>query len=84
MRYVIAMIFALAVALFTAAQFAAPVTNSVLDGMKFESPDQVEVLYSALMASVAFIGLLIGWVIGWAVGGLFVRSDSPTAQPPKG
>ncbi|MEQ1578033.1 MAG: hypothetical protein ABL894_10295 [Hyphomicrobium sp.] len=76
MRYVIAMIFAICVAVFTAAQFAAPLTTSIIDGMKFESPDQVEDIHSALMIGIALLGLVIGWVIGWAAGGLFVRSDA--------
>lgn len=77
MRYVIAMIFAIVVAVFTAAQFAAPLTTSILDGMKFESPDQVEVLHTALLAGIAFLGLVAGWLIGWLVGGLFVRTNAP-------
>jgi hypothetical protein len=78
MRYVIAMIFAIAVAVFTAAQFAAPLATSITDGMKFESPDQVEDLQTALLAGIALLGLIAGWLVGWAVGGLFVRSDAPT------
>jgi hypothetical protein len=77
MRYVIAMIFAIVAAVFTAAQFAAPLTTSILDGMKFESPDQVEDLHTALLAGIAFLGLVAGWLIGWLVGGLFVRPDAP-------
>jgi hypothetical protein len=80
MRYVIAMVFAIVVAVFTAAQFAAPLTTSVIDGMKFESPDQVEDLSTALMAGIAFLGLVAGWLIGWAVGGFFVRV--PGSSPP--
>lgn len=77
MRYVIAMIFALAVAVFTAAQFAAPMATAITDGMKFESPDQVEDLHTALLAGFAFLGLVAGWILGWLVGGLFVSSPSP-------
>ena len=77
MRYVIAMIFALAVAVFTSAQLAAPLTSSIIDGMKFESPDQVEDIHSALLIGIALIGLIAGWLVGWAVGGLFVAKQAP-------
>lgn len=77
MRYVIAMIFAICVAVFTAAQFAAPLTTSIIDGMKFESPDQVEDIHSALMIGIALLGLIAGWLIGWVVGGLFVGKEAP-------
>ena len=77
MRYVIAMIFALAVAVFTAAQFAAPLTSSIIGGMRFESPDQVEDIHSALLIGIALLGLIVGWLIGWAVGGLFTAKQAP-------
>ena len=77
MRYVIAMIFALAAAVFTAAQFAAPLTTSIIDGMKFESPDDVENIHSALMIGIALLGLIVGWLIGWAVSALFVSKQAP-------
>lgn len=77
MRYVIAMVFAIVVAVFTAAQFAAPLTTSIIDGMKFDSPDDVEGIHTALLAAIAFLGLVAGWILGWAVGGLFVRTAAP-------
>jgi hypothetical protein len=77
MRYVIAMIFALAIGVFAAAQFAAPIATAITDSMKFESPDQVEDMNTALLAALAFVGLVAGWIIGWLVGGLFVRSPNP-------
>lgn len=84
MRYVIAIIFALIVAVFATAQFAAPLTTSITDGMKFESPDQVEDLQTALLAGLGLLGLIVGWLIGWAVGGLFVSSgNKPEPDAPK-
>ena len=80
MRYVIAMIFAICLAVFTAAQFAAPLTSYIVDGMKFESPDQVEDLTTALLAAIAFLGLVGGWIIGWLVGGLFASKDAPASK----
>lgn len=80
MRYVIAMVFAIIVAVYTAAQFATPLTTSIIDSMKFESPDQVEDIHSALMIGIALLGLIAGWLFGWAVGGLFVRSDAPKPE----
>ena len=80
MRYVIAMIFAILVAVFVTAQFAAPMTTAILDGLKFESPDQVELYNNLILGGVALLGLIAGWIIGWLVGGLFVRSTGPQAQ----
>ncbi len=68
MRYLVAMIFAAAFAAVTTVFLAAPVATWVVDQLKFDSPDQVADLHSAIFMGVNLAAMLIGWTIGWALG----------------
>jgi vancomycin permeability regulator SanA len=68
MRYLVAMIFAATFAAVTTVFLATPVASWVVDKMKFDSPDQVADLHSALFMGVNLLAMLIGWTIGWALG----------------
>lgn len=68
MRYLVAMIFAAALAAVTTVFLATPVASWVVDKLKFDSPDQVADLHSAIFMAVNLFAMLIGWTIGWALG----------------
>ncbi len=73
MRYLVAMIFAISVAAATAVFLSGPVASWVVDQMKFDSPDQVGDLHTAVFMGTNLLGMLIGWTIGWALGGSLRR-----------
>jgi vancomycin permeability regulator SanA len=68
MRYLVAMIFAAAFAAVTTVFLATPIASWAVDKMKFDSPDQVADLHSAIFLGVNLLAMLIGWTIGWALG----------------
>ncbi len=68
MRYLIAMIFAATFAAVTTVFLATPVASWIVDKLKFDSPDQVADLHSAIFLGVNLLAMLIGWTIGWALG----------------
>jgi len=74
MRFLIAMIFAVAGALAVTMLAAVPIASWVVSQYSFESPDQVSNLHSLLYMGLNAAGLIVGWIIGWAIGGLFVGS----------
>ncbi len=69
MRYLVAMLFAVAVAAATTLFVGSPVASWVVGQMKFDSPDQVGDVHSAVFMATNLLGMLIGWTIGWALGG---------------
>lgn len=69
MRYLVAMLFAVAVAAATTLFLGGPVANWAVGQMKFDSPDQVADVHSAVFMATNLLGMLIGWTIGWALGG---------------
>ncbi|MBY0227196.1 MAG: hypothetical protein K2Q28_15445 [Hyphomicrobium sp.] len=68
MRYLVAMIFAATFAAVTTVFLATPVASWIVDKLKFDSPDQVADLHSAIFLGVNLFAMLIGWTIGWALG----------------
>jgi hypothetical protein len=68
MRYLVAMIFAATFAAVTTVFLATPVASFVVDKLKFDSPDQVADLHSAVFMGVNLLAMLIGWTLGWALG----------------
>ncbi|MBA4130974.1 MAG: hypothetical protein C0519_06080 [Hyphomicrobium sp.] len=68
MRYLVAMIFAATFAAVTTVFLATPVASWAVDQMKFENPDQVADLHSAIFLGINLFAMLIGWTIGWALG----------------
>lgn len=76
MRYLVAMIFAAAFAAVTTVFLATPAASWVVDKLKFDSPDQVADLHSALFLGINLFAMLAGWTIGWALGrGLSANPD---------
>lgn len=75
MRYLVAMIFAIAAAAATSVFLATPVATWVVNNLRFDSPDQVGDLHAAIFMGVNLVGMLIGWTIGWAAGGTLSRAE---------
>lgn len=75
MRYLVAMIFAVAVAAAATVFVSSPVASWfvaqpwVVHTLNFDNPDQVADLHSAVFMAVNLIGMLIGWTFGWMLGG---------------
>lgn len=68
MRYLVAMIFAATAAAVTTVFLATPVASWAVDQLKFDSPDQVADLHSAIFMGINLFAMLIGWTVGWALG----------------
>lgn len=68
MRYLVAMILAVAAALVAAIYLSSPVASWAVDQMTFESPDEVANLHSLVFMGMNVLALAIGWSIGWALG----------------
>jgi hypothetical protein len=68
MRYLVAMIFAATFAAVTTVFLASPAASFIVDNLKFDSPDQVADLHSALFLGINLFAMLIGWTLGWWLG----------------
>lgn len=75
MRYVVAMIFAVAVAAVFTLYVGSPVASWAVDKMAFDNPDQVSDMHSLIFMGMNFLGLLLGWAVGWTVAGAFSKPD---------
>jgi len=75
-RYLIAMIFAVAVAFAVTVFISSPIASWVVSRFSFESPDEVADLHSLVFMAVNVAGLAVGWGIGWALGGL-LKGEAP-------
>lgn len=75
MRYLIAMIFAIAVALAATVYLSSPVASWVVDQFTFESPDEVANLHSLVFMGINVVAMAIGWTIGWALGGIVTGKE---------
>lgn len=73
MRYLIAMIAAMGVALLATLFVSSPVASWVVSRFTFDSPDTVADLHSFVFMAMNALGLLVGWSIGWALGGRLVK-----------
>jgi len=73
MRYVVAIIFAIAGAAAAMTFLSSPVADWAALQFKFDSSDDAENLNQLAFMAVNLAGLIVGWVIGWAVGGALVR-----------
>lgn len=69
MRYLIAMIFAVAGAALTMMFLAGPVATQAVASMKFSSPDQNDNYFDLIYMATNAGGLVLGWLIGWIIGG---------------
>lgn len=68
LRYVLAMLFAIAAATLTAMLISPAVSGFAVNQFSFDSPDQVSNLEDIVFMLVNIVGLGIGWTIGWALG----------------
>ena len=73
MRYLIAMIAAMGVALLATLFVSSPVASWVVARFTFDSPDTVADLHSFVFMAVNALGLLVGWGLCWGVGGRLVE-----------
>ena len=75
MRYLIAMIAAIAVALLATLFVSSPVASFVVSRFTFDSPDTVADLHSAVFMGMNVLAVAIGGSSGWALG---ARGDRET------
>ena len=70
MRYLIAIICAMAGALAVTVTISSPIATWFVDQFSYESPDDVANLHALVYMVVNVAGLAVGWTIGWAIGGM--------------
>ncbi|MGW8207345.1 MAG: hypothetical protein ACWGMY_10395 [Hyphomicrobiaceae bacterium] len=75
MRYLIAIIAAVAVALLVTIYVSSPVASWVVRQFAFDSPDSVADLHALVFMAVNLGGLILGWLLGWAIGGAFEKDE---------
>ena len=79
MRYVIAMVFAIAVAVLATIFVSPRIASFAVGQFTFTSPDEVGALDDGVFMASNVVALLAGWLIGWWAGGRLVK---PVATPP--
>jgi len=75
LRYVIAMIVAIAVALVATLYVSPQLASLAVGRFTFDSPDEVGALEDGVYMLSNLAALLIGWTIGWLIGGRFVKGS---------
>jgi fatty acid desaturase len=78
MRYVIAMIFAIIGAALMMRFASSDIATLVVASRRFESPDDVADMHTAIFMLMNVVGLVAGWILGWIFGGVLV---GPTQRP---
>lgn len=73
MRYLIAMLFAIASAAFAMLYYSGRFASWVVAKFAFDNPDQVNDLHVAVFMGANLAALIVGWLVGWAAGGLIVK-----------
>jgi hypothetical protein len=73
MRYVIAIIFAIAGAALAMIFVSQGVADFMTARYRFDSPDEVADLHSGVYMACNVLGLILGWLTGWGFGGMFAR-----------
>jgi phosphate/sulfate permease len=73
MRYVIAILFAIAGAALAMIYVSQNVADNIVATYRFDNPDQVADMHVAVYMATNVAGLLIGWIIGWLAGMPFKR-----------
>jgi vancomycin permeability regulator SanA len=76
LRYVIAMIVAIVVALLATLYVSPQLASMAVDRFTFDSPDEVGTLEDGVYMLSNFAALLIGWTIGWLIGGRFGKETA--------
>jgi hypothetical protein len=77
MRYLLAIIFAIAGAVLAIMFLSGPVANWTALQFSFESSDDAESVNQMAFIAVNLAGLMVGWTIGWALGAKFERPEKP-------
>ena len=77
MRYLIAIVFAIAGAALAIMFLSGPFANWIALQFSFESSDDAESLNQMAFIAVNLVGLIVGWTIGWALGARFERPEKP-------
>lgn len=75
MRYVIAMITAIATTALAMAFLSGPIANWLALQQHYESSDTAEMVNQMAFMGTNLFGLVIGWTIGWALGAPFDKDD---------
>ena len=76
LRYVIAMIVAIVVALLATLYVSPQLASMAVDRFTFDSPDEVGMLEDGVYMLSNLAALLIGWTLGWFIGGRFVKETA--------
>ena len=76
MRYLVAMIGAVACALPASLFLSTPIANWVVSLFSFDSPDTVGDLHAFAFMASNVVALAVGWTIGWAIGGRFEKETT--------
>lgn len=72
MRYVIAMLFAVVGAGLMMAFAASDIASAIVATRRFDNPDDVADMHTALFMALNLAGLVAGWCLGWIFGGVIV------------
>lgn len=67
MRYLVAILFALAGAALAFAFAGGPAADWLVSQRTFESSDDAENLHQLAFMGVNLVGMVIGWTLGWAL-----------------
>jgi len=73
MRYVIAMVFAVIGAALMMTFISSDLASGVVASRRFDNPDDVADMHTALFMAFNAAGLVGGWILGWLFSGLVVR-----------
>jgi hypothetical protein len=84
MRYVIAMIGAVIGAALMMVFFASDLATTIVASNRFDSPDEVADLHTAIFMGLNIVGLVAGWIAGWVLGALLSppHSDDDEIKQP--
>lgn len=77
MRYLVAILFALAGAALAFVFAGSPVADWITAQRTFESSDDAENLNQLAFMGVNLVGMIIGWTLGWALGAKLGDADEP-------
>ncbi|MFZ4808921.1 MAG: hypothetical protein ACOYLQ_16835 [Hyphomicrobiaceae bacterium] len=69
MRYLIAMLFAIPVALLATLYVSSPVATWITAQFQFDDPDGVANVHAMAFMATNLLAMVVGWTIGWWVGG---------------
>jgi hypothetical protein len=75
MRYLVAILFALAGAALAFVFAGGPVADWLVASRTFESSDDAENLHQLAFMGVNLVGMIIGWTLGWALAAKLGEAD---------